>query len=96
MPFMADHIYRGLMPGRDPVTPSSVHLTPFPEPDAGLVDPDRRKGLRARRAEAEAPEDDQGDAGGTARHPEALPVEGSVSSAAGPGLTRASGPSYTI
>jgi len=45
MPFVADHIYRGLMPGRDPGTPSSVHLTSFPEPDAGLVDPGLEEGV---------------------------------------------------
>jgi isoleucyl-tRNA synthetase len=33
------------MPGRDPVTPSSVHLTPFPDPDAGLVDPGLEEGV---------------------------------------------------
>ncbi len=45
MPFVADHIYRGLMVGRDPGIPGSVHLTPFPDPDAGLVDPGLEEGV---------------------------------------------------
>jgi isoleucyl-tRNA synthetase len=45
MPFVADSIYRGLMVKRDASTPSSVHLTPFPDPDAGLVDPELEEGV---------------------------------------------------
>jgi isoleucyl-tRNA synthetase len=45
MPFLADHLYRALMIGRDPSSPASVHLTAFPEPEPDLVDPEREAGV---------------------------------------------------
>ncbi|MGH7388765.1 MAG: isoleucine--tRNA ligase, partial [Candidatus Rokuibacteriota bacterium] len=44
-PFIADHIYRGLMREQDSGAPRSVHLTTFPDPDAALVDPDLEEGV---------------------------------------------------
>jgi isoleucyl-tRNA synthetase len=45
MPFLADHLYRQLMVGREPATPASVHLTAFPEPEPDLVDPGLEEGV---------------------------------------------------
>ncbi|MGQ9708060.1 MAG: isoleucine--tRNA ligase [bacterium] len=39
MPFLTEEIYQNLVRSCDPDAPDSVHLCRYPEPDAGLIDP---------------------------------------------------------
>jgi isoleucyl-tRNA synthetase len=39
MPFMAEHLYRSLVPPVLPAAPPSIHLVPFPEADPALARP---------------------------------------------------------
>jgi isoleucyl-tRNA synthetase len=39
MPFMAEHLYRSLVPAVSPEAPPSIHLVRFPEPDPALARP---------------------------------------------------------
>jgi len=39
VPFLTEEIYQNLVRSCDPNAPDSVHLCPYPEPDAGLIDP---------------------------------------------------------
>ena len=50
VPFLAERMYRALVPSWDADAPESVHLCPFPEPDESLRDAD----LAARTAAAQA------------------------------------------
>jgi isoleucyl-tRNA synthetase len=45
MPFVAEHIYQGLLGGRDGRVARSVHLTDFPEPDEHSVNSELEAGV---------------------------------------------------
>ncbi len=45
MPFLAEHIYQGLVGGGDGGAARSVHLTDFPEPDEHSVNPELEAGV---------------------------------------------------
>jgi isoleucyl-tRNA synthetase len=47
LPFVADEIYRHLVPPVDEASPESVHLAFYPESDASLIDPELERAMEA-------------------------------------------------
>jgi isoleucyl-tRNA synthetase len=47
LPFLAEEIYRNLVPSTDPEAPESVHLTQYPQPDSAFIDEALEKNIEA-------------------------------------------------
>jgi isoleucyl-tRNA synthetase len=45
MPFMAEELYQNLVRSMDPTAPESVHLAPWPESDASMINEELNRGI---------------------------------------------------